>query len=218
MESKQCKTEIIKDINSKFDFVIKVEVVGDSQVGKTSILKKLIKEEFHEEYKPTKGYKFNTYLIKVNDIILKFQIWDMSGEESYRTNLLHLYRNASFGILVYSVCSRESFNNLEKWINQLRIKAPLAKIILLGNKIDLQDKREVSYKEGKDFCEKYNLEYFTEVSAKNGFDGPNFMEIVAISLYKDNEEDGNDKTFEKINESIMLTNSVKGKLKFKKCC
>ena len=111
MESKQCKTEIIKDINSKFDFVIKVEVVGDSQVGKTSILKKLIKEEFHEEYKPTKGYEFNTYLIKVNDIILKFQIWDMSGEESYRTNLLHLYRNASFGILVYSVCPRESFNN-----------------------------------------------------------------------------------------------------------
>ena len=53
MESKQCKTEIIKDINSKFDFIIKVEVVGDSQVGKTSILKKLIKEEFHEEYKPT---------------------------------------------------------------------------------------------------------------------------------------------------------------------
>ena len=71
MESKQYKTEIIKDINSKFDFVIKVEVVGDSQVGKTSILKKLIKEEFHEEYKPTKGYEFNTYLTIILKKLLK---------------------------------------------------------------------------------------------------------------------------------------------------
>ena len=217
--TKKYKIEIIKNMSSKFDIFIKVEVVGDSQVGKTSILKKLINEQFNEEYKPTKGYEFNTYLIKVNDIIIKFQIWDMSGEENYRISLLHLYRNASFGILVYSVCSRESFNNLEKWIKQLRNKAPLAKIILLGNKIDLKDKREVSYKEGKDICDKYNLEYFMEVSAKNDLKGVNFMEIVAESLYKDIEkEDGNDVSYGIMNESIMLTNIVKGKNRFKKCC
>ena len=219
MENKKYKTEIIKNINTKFDAFIKAEVVGDSQVGKTSLLKKLIHKQFSEEYLSTKGYEFNIYLIKVNEKVMKFQIWDMCGAENYRVNLLRLYRNASLGILVYSICSLESFNNLENWIKQLRIKAPLAKIILLGNKIDLKDKREVSYKEGKEICDKYNLEYFMEVSAKNDLKGVNFMEIVAESLYKDIEkEEGNDVSYGIMNESIMLTNSVKGKNRFKKCC
>ena len=154
MENKTYKTEIIKNKDSKFDFIIKVEFVGDSRVGKTSLLNKLINNEFNEEYSPTKGYEFNIYLIKVNDITIKFQIWDMSGAENYRTSLLLLYRNAILGFLVYSVCSRESFNNVENWIKKLRQKAPLAKIILLGNKCDKIDEREVSYEEGKQICEK----------------------------------------------------------------
>ena len=108
----------------------------------------------------------------------------MCGAENYRVNLLRLYRNASLGILVYSVCSLESFNNLENWIKQLRDRAPSAKIILLGNKCDKKAERKVSFEEGKKICEKYNLEYFMEVSAKMDFKGLNFMEIGAISLYK----------------------------------
>ena len=207
MEKKKYKTEIINDINAKFDFFIKVEVVGDSQVGKTSLLKKLINNEFNEEYTPTNGYEFNIYLIKVNDVTIKFQIWDMSGAENYRMGLLQLFRNATLGFLVYSVCSRESFNNLENWIKQLRRKAPFAKIILLGNKCDNKDEREVSYEEGKEICDKYNLEYFMEVSAKSDLKGSNFMEIGAIALYKEYESNGNEISGGILNESIMLNYS-----------
>ena len=193
MENKNYKTEIIKDPNIKNDLFAKVEVVGDLEVGKTSILKRLTQNEFSEEYNPTLGYEFNPYFVKVNDQIIKLQIWDMCGNENYRSVLLNLYRNASAGILVYSVCSRESFNNLENWITQLKKYAlPGSKIILIGNKTDDEENREVSYEEGKEICEKNNLEFFMEVSAKNGFESPNFLEMIAIILYKDYELHKND--------------------------
>ena len=141
----------------------------------------------------------------------------MSGAENYRTSLLLLYRNAILGFLVYSVCSRESFNNVENWIKKLRQKAPLAKIILLGNKCDKIDEREVSYEEGKEICEKYNLEYFIEVSAKNDLKGLNFMEIGAIALYKEYENNGNEISGGILNESIML-NYSNASSKFKDPC
>ena len=151
MENKNYKTEIITDPNIKNDLFAKVEVVGDLEVGKTSILKRLTKNEFSQEYNPTLGYEFSPYLVKINNQIIKLQIWDMCGNDNYRSILLNLYRNASVGILVYSVCSRKSFNNLENWIEQLKKYAlPGSKIILLGNKSDDEENREVSYEEGKE--------------------------------------------------------------------
>ena len=195
MENKNYKTEVINDQTIKNNLFAKVEVVGDLEVGKTSILKKLIQNEFSEEYNPTLGYEFNPYFVKVNDQIIKLQIWDMCGNDNYRSVLLNLYRNASAGILVYSVCSRESFNNLENWITQLKKYAlPGSKIILIGNKCDDEENREVKYEEGKEICEKNNLEFFMEVSAKNGFESPNFLEMLAIILYKEYEAHKNDES------------------------
>ena len=217
METKNYKTEIIRNKNAKSDFFAKVVVVGDCEVGKTSILKKLINDEFKSDYTPTKGYEFNICLIKVNNMTIKLQIWDTCGEENYRTILLNLYRNSNFGILVYSITSRQSFNNLEDWIKKLRKKAPLTKIILLGNKSDENDKREVSYDEGKEICEKYNLEYFEEVSATNEFSSPNFIERAAICIFKDYETSGND--ISGINGmSIMLDPKDFNKDNKRKCC
>ena len=223
MENKNYKTEIIKDQNTKNDLFAKVEVVGDLEVGKTSILKKITQNEFSEEYTPTLGYEFNPYLIKVNDTILKLQIWDMCGNENYRSVLLNLYRNASLGILVYSVTSKQSFNNLENWISQLKKYAlPGSKIILIGNKSDDEENRVVTYEEGKEICEKNNLEFFMEVSAKNGFESPNFLELAAISLYKDYElhKDDNDMSLSLMNrgESIMLDGKPNDKNNMKNCC
>ena len=223
MENSNYKTEIIKDQNTKNDLFAKVEVVGDLEVGKTSILKKITQNEFSEEYTPTLGYEFNPYLIKVNDTILKLQIWDMCGNENYRSVLLNLYRNASLGILVYSVTSKQSFNNLENWISQLKKYAlPGSKIILIGNKSDDEENRVVTYEEGKEICEKNNLEFFMEVSAKNGFESPNFLELAAISLYKDYElhKDDNDMSLSLMNrgESIMLDGKPNDKNNMKNCC
>ena len=222
MENKNYKTEIITDPNIKNDLFAKVEVVGDLEVGKTSILKRLTKNEFSQEYNPTLGYEFSPYLVKINNQIIKLQIWDMCGNDNYRSILLNLYRNASVGILVYSVCSRKSFNNLENWIEQLKKYAlPGSKIILLGNKSDDEENREVSYEEGKEICEKNNLEFFMEVSAKNGFESPNFLEKAAICLYKDYElhKDDNENSISLMNrgESIIL-DKKELKQKNNNCC
>ena len=217
---KQYKTEIIKNAKEKSDLFAKVEVVGDLEVGKTSILRRLIQNEFIEEYTATVGYEFNPYLVKVNNTIIKFQIWDMCGNENYRPVLLNLYRNALLGVLVYSVCSRESFKNLETWIPQLKKSAlPNSKIILIGNKNDNEEKREVSFEEGKLLCEKNKLELFQEISAKNGFSSPNFLELAAISLYKDYElhkEDDESFTLNNKDESIML--DLEYKKHNSRCC
>ena len=217
---RQYKTEIIKNAKAKSDLFAKVEVVGDLEVGKTSILRRLIQNEFIEEYTATVGYEFNPYLVKVNNTIIKFQIWDMCGNENYRPVLLNLYRNALLGVLVYSVCSRESFKNLETWIPQLKKSAlPNSKIILIGNKNDNEEKREVSFEEGKLLCEKNKLELFQEISAKNGFSSPNFLELAAISLYKDYElhkEDDESFTLNNKDESIML--DLEYKKHNSRCC
>ena len=204
------KTEIIKDVNTRNDLFAKVNIIGDAKVGKSTIISRLIKDKFKEDYSPTSGYEFSTYLIKINNMVLKMQLWDMCGDENYRSALFNLYRNTVVGILVYSVCSRESFNNLETWITNLKKYAlPWSKLILLGNKCDDEDKREVSYEEGKKISEKYNLFFFFFFSAKEGFKSPNFLELAAISLYEDyenNKDDDNDISATLLNrtESIML--------------
>ena len=210
IDTQNYKTEIIKDLNTRNDLFAKVEIIGDVKVGKSTILSRITKDTFREEYSPTFGYEFSTYLIKVNNIVLKMQLWDMCGDENYRSVLFNLYRNTVVGILVYSVCSRESFNNLETWITNLKKCAlPWSKLILLGNKCDDEEKREVSYEEGKKICDKYDLLFFMEVSAKEGFNSPNFLELAAISLYQDyenNKENDNDISATLLNrtESIML--------------
>ena len=221
IDTQNYKTEIIKDLNTRNDLFVKVEIIGDVKVGKSTILSRITKDTFKEEYSPTIGYEFSTYLIKVNNIVLKMQLWDMCGDENYRSVLLNLYRNTVVGILVYSVCSRESFNNLETWITNLKKCAlPWSKLILLGNKCDDEEKREVTYEEGKKICDKYDLLFFMEVSAKKGFNSPNFLELAAISLYQDyenNKENDNDISATLLNrtESIMLAGT---KVKKKDVC
>ena len=215
------KTEILYDLNVKNDLFAKVEVVGDLKVGKTSIINRLTKNSFSEEYRPTKGYDFSTYLVKIDKTIIKFQIWDMCGEANYRSALMNLYRNAQVGILVYSVTDFETFKNLDEWISQLKQNAPDSKIILVGNKIEDEENREISYEEGKELCEKHHLELFFEISAKNEMESPNFMEKIAIALYKDyllhKDESGSISTLQENSESVRLENTDLAKRK-RNCC
>ena len=106
-DNKKYKTEIVKNIKTKYDLFAKVEVVGDLGVGKTSIFKRLIKNEFVEKYTPTVGYEFNPYLIKVNNTIIKFQIWDMCGNDNYRPVSVFCHRScrkAHFRARLWYIC------------------------------------------------------------------------------------------------------------------
>ena len=219
MDNDEYKIQIVSDTNEKHDLFAKVQVIGDLGVGKTSIVKRIIKNEFDEDYIPTIGYDFNPYLIKVNNTTIKFQIWDMCGNDNYHSVVLNLYRNAVLGILVYSVCSRQSFNHLDNWIEELKNNAMAgSKIILIGNKNDNEEKREVSYEEGKKICEKYKLDFFLEISAKKGFSSPNFLEKAAIILYNDYILNNDESTLKTQNLSIKLSKGLNSRSRKKKFC
>ena len=217
---KNYKVKILDKLNNNKEGIFsKVIFVGDCKVGKSSIVKKLTKNIFSLEYTPTSGYDFYTNIIKIEDICIRFQIWDMCGKENYRSALFNLYRNASLGILVYSINDYKSFKNLDDWISQMKENgATNSKIILLGNKADDEENREVSFNEGKQICQKYNLELFMEVSAKNGLNSPNFLEIAAIHLYEEYMLQG-DKTTSTMNnnESVNLSQAFENQ-KEVKCC
>ena len=213
------KIKIIENSNnSKLDYLFsKILLVGNSKVGKSSLIKKITTNKFEANYKPTKGYEFYNYMVKINDTYVKLQVWDMCGEEKYRPALLNLYRNAAIGILVYSINDYKSFENLDTWINHLKKNAPVNnKILLIGNKSDEDGYREVTYDDGKKICQKYNLELFMEVSAKNGIQSPNFLEMAAVSIYEDNLQHGDEMDTTYNNESINL-GTISGKQNFR-CC
>ena len=118
----------------------------------------------------TVGVEFGSYLIKVQDKILKLQIWDTAGQESFRSITKIFYRGAHAAILAYSVGLRSSFESLTDWIKEIRNScSPDVQLFLIGNKSDLNpSQREVSFEEALAFKQKHNLLYFAETSAKSG--------------------------------------------------
>ena len=169
----------------------KIIVVGDSGVGKTCITSKAIKGIFDVNYSPTIGFEFFTYIAKVEDKNIKLQIWDTCGQEVYKALIGSFYRNSSLAILVYSIDAEESFNSLKTWINEIKTQSnPDIKIVLIGNKIDLEDegKRKLTKEMGEKFCNDNKLAFFLETSAKTGTNTEKLFNEVARILYEKHKE------------------------------
>ena len=181
--------QILSDDFSNFDLSFKIILVGDSGVGKSCLSIKASRNYFEDFYSPTVGFEFLTFNVKVEDQNIKLQIWDTCGQEVYRSLISSFYRSASLAIIVYSIDSEESFSNIEKWLNDIKSQSnPNIKIFLIGNKADLEDKRQVTKESGENFFKQNKLSYFTETSAKTGFNVQNVFIEVAKVLYKEHEE------------------------------
>lgn len=139
-------------------------------IGKSCVLKRLVENEFKEDHDVTVGVEFGSYLIRVQDKILKLQIWDTAGQESFRSITKIFYRGAHAAILAYSVGMRSSFESLNEWLKEIRNScSPDVLLFLIGNKSDISPiHREVTYEEALEFQKKNNILYFTETSAKSG--------------------------------------------------
>ena len=178
--------EILKDELNQYDMSFKLIIIGDSFVGKSSISVNASKNVFENDYKATIGFEFFTMAYKINTQNIKLQIWDTCGQEEYRSLIQNFYRNASLAILVYSIDRKSSFENLEIWLNEIKTKGnPDVKIFLVGNKVDLADKRVVKTEEGKQFYENYKLNLFIETSAKSGENVSELFKKAALLLYKE---------------------------------
>ena len=164
----------------------KVIVIGDSGVGKSCLTNSAVKNTFEESYNATVGFEFFTFNIRMFDKVIKLQIWDTCGQELYRSLITNFYRNSSLAIIVYAVNSRESFEDLEMWLRELRTHSnPDAKVFLIGNKIDLTKERIIKTEEGESYAKKNNLCKFLESSAKTGVNAQQIFIDAAKILYDD---------------------------------
>ena len=187
--SDQLKCQVLSDDFPSFDLSFKIIIVGDSGVGKSCLSIKASRNYFEDFYSPTVGFEFLTFNVKVEDQNIKLQIWDTCGQEVYRSLISSFYRSASLAIIVYSIDNEESYINIEKWLNDIKTQSnPDVKIFLIGNKADLEDKRQVAKESGEKFYKDHKLSFFTETSAKTGFNVQNVFIEVAKELYKQHEE------------------------------
>jgi len=145
---------------------IKVVVIGDLAVGKSSLVLRFTANEFVRNHEITIGASFMTRAVRVDNKIIKFQIWDTAGHEKYRTLAPMYYRGATICIIVYDITSKNSFNSLNNWVKELKEKgSPNIQIAIVGNKIDLEDQREITTAMGKQVAEELDA-LFIETSAK----------------------------------------------------
>lgn len=148
------------------DYLFKAVLIGDSAVGKSNLLSRFAKDEFHLDSKPTIGVEFAYRNFKVGDKIIKAQIWDTAGQERFRAITSSYYRGALGALLVYDITRRETFEHLKKWLHELReFGSSDMVVVLVGNKCDLGGSREVNLEDGQSLAQLEGL-LFLETSAK----------------------------------------------------
>ena len=192
------------------DFKVKIMFIGNSSVGKTSIIKRYSKNIFSTSYISTLGIDFESKNINIDNKTINLQIWDTAGQEKYKVLSKNYYNNSNAFIIVYDITNLESFESVMNWIDQIKENAPEnVKSILLGNKSDLEEKRKISEEEGKNLAKKININFY-ETSAQNGVN----IEKAIDDLVKDVI---NDENFIKENTPKLARNKLKTEKK-KKCC
>lgn len=146
----------------------KVVLLGESGVGKSSLVLRLVKDEWIESQHSTVGASFFRYSCQTEDnTMVNFDIWDTAGQERYKSLASMYYRSAAAALVVYDITSADSFERARYWVRELTSNSPETIIILVGNKSDLEHQRKVSQDEAKRFAAEMGL-MFSEASAKEG--------------------------------------------------
>jgi len=150
-----------------YDYMFKYIIIGDTGVGKSCLLLQFTDKRFRTDHDLTIGVEFGARLISIDGKAIKLQIWDTAGQESFKSITRSYYRGAIGALLVYDVTRRETFNHLEHWLREAKEhdRDDRMVIMLIGNKSDLGNQREVSEEEGKKFASEHGL-HFIETSAK----------------------------------------------------
>lgn len=168
----------------EYDFLFKVVLIGDSGVGKSNLLSRFTRNEFNLESKSTIGVEFATRSISVDNKTIKAQIWDTAGQERYRAITSAYYRGAVGALLVYDIAKQQSFENVTRWLRELRDHADSNIVIMLvGNKSDLRHLRAVPTEEAKAFAAENNLS-FIETSALDASNVEAAFENILTEIYR----------------------------------
>ena len=162
----------------------KIIFTGDSGVGKTSIINSIMGQKFSPEYEPSIGVDFFSKTIRYKGRLIKLQIWDSAGQEKFRSLIPNYIRGSSLIFLIFAIDNKESFQHLNEWIDFI-LNVENGNIVIVGNKIDLKDSRQVTKEEAEKFCQEKKYEYF-EVSAKErtNIDTLLFTSVATLPIFK----------------------------------
>ena len=202
--------------NKEYDLLFKLILIGDSYVGKSNILLKYLKNQFNENSKTTVGVEFGTKNIIINNKRIKIQIWDTAGQERYRSITSAYYKGAKGALIVYDITRKNTFDNIDKWITDLKLNGDKnICIIILGNKSDLIDKREINKNDGIKKAEMYKTA-FLETSALNGDNISKAFDELIEQIVINNKNIFQDDNENEIDKGVNLNDEKNNNNK--KCC
>lgn len=152
-----------------FDEKVKLMVIGETKAGKTSLISRYCKDEFtRTSYLSTMGIDFQMKNLEINSKKIRIQIWDTAGQERFRNIAKNYYQSSDGFIIVYDISNIDSFHTLDYWVEEIKENSQeLSKMILVGNKCDLIEERQIKKEEGEAYAKKQKM-IFYEVSAKDG--------------------------------------------------
>ena len=203
------------NIESDFETLIKLAIIGDSNVGKSNFLFKFIEGQFSPLHVATIGFDYKSRVVTLpkSKKRVKLQIWDTAGQEKYMSINKNLFQRVQGIMLMYDISNEESFNHLNKWIEHIKENSSGSPVILIGNKSDLEKQSKVSKENGETFAKSHNLLFF-EASAKNGTNvNESFLKLGEIIIKDEKFIENRDKN--KTEYVISKNTSKKTK---KKCC
>ena len=202
--------------NKEYDLLFKLILIGDSYVGKSNILLKYLKNQFNENSKTTVDVEFGTKNIIINNKRIKIQILDTAGQERYRSITSAYYKGAKGALIVYDITRKNTFDNIDKWITDLKLNGDKnICIIILGNKSDLIDKREINKNDGIKKAEMYKTA-FLETSALNGDNISKAFDELIEQIVINNKNIFQDDNENEIDKGVNLNDEKNNNNK--KCC
>ena len=191
-EQEPIKIEKLPDSRTDYDKSIKLILLGDSGVGKSSLIDRLKSNSFNITQPATVGLEHHNLIIKINSSIVRVQIWDTAGQEKFDAIASTYYKSTDVVIFVYSINLRDSFERVAEWAKQVDencSKDEQQIRILIGNKIDLNSERKVTQDEGNDLAKKLGCVHFVEISCSdkvnedNNKNITNIIEVIGTQTY-----------------------------------
>ena len=190
---------------SEPDITLKILLIGDSYVGKTSLLLQYIERECPENHMATIGVEFRDKIIQIDNKKVKLQVWDTSGQERYRSITKNFYRNADGVMFVCDVTKEKTFDNIKNWLIDSEQNANNSnfKKILVGNKIDLKAERAINTQQLQNFANKKEMNFY-ETSAKDGTNVDHIFTELAKLILEDKSDQQIKEEFSHKNRSLSV--------------